>query len=219
MSAADDATASTKAALRQQFRAQRQALLPAAQPAIETQALRHVPGLLSPGQLLGLYWPLPGEVDLRALQTLLPGRVALPAITHTAEDGDAQLVYRLWDDARALAPDGCGIPAPEACTKALGGGGLGGGALEPEMLGLLLIPALACDAAGIRLGYGGGWYDRLRADPTWARVPALAVLPGGCRVEQLPRDPWDVPLQGWLDENGPCWLEAAPRCRTGETGC
>ena len=219
MSAADDATASTKAALRQQFRAQRQALLPAAQPAIETQALRHVPGLLSPGQLLGLYWPLPGEVDLRALQTLLPGRVALPAITHTAEDGDAQLVYRLWDDARALAPDGCGIPAPEACTKALGGGGLGGGALEPEMLGLLLIPALACDAAGIRLGYGGGWYDRLRADPTWARVPALAVLPGGCRVEQLPRDPWDVPLQGWLDENGPCWLEAAPRWRTGETGC
>ena len=72
MSTADDTTASTKALLRQQFRAQRQALLPVAQPAIETQALRHVPGLLSPGQLLGLYWPLPGEVDLRTLRTLLP---------------------------------------------------------------------------------------------------------------------------------------------------
>ena len=212
MSTADDATASTKALLRQQFRAQRQALLPVAQPAIETQALRHVPGLLSPGQLLGLYWPLPGEVDLRTLHSLLPGRVALPAITHTAEDGGAQLVYRLWDNAKALAPDGCGIPAPAACTGELRPGELGGGELEPEMLGLLLIPALAYDAAGIRLGYGGGWYDRLRADPTWARVPALAVLPQGCRVEQLPRDPWDVPLQGWLDENGPCWLEAAPRC-------
>jgi 5-formyltetrahydrofolate cyclo-ligase len=65
-----------------------------------------------------------------------------------------------------------------------------------------LIPALACDGAGIRLGYGGGWYDRLRADPTWAQVPALAVLPRGCRVEQLPRDPWDVPLHGWIDEDG-----------------
>jgi 5-formyltetrahydrofolate cyclo-ligase len=67
---------------------------------------------------------------------------------------------------------------------------------------LLLVPALACDAEGIRLGYGGGWYDRLRADPAWAQVPALAVLPRGCRVEQLPRDPWDVPLQGWIDEDG-----------------
>jgi 5-formyltetrahydrofolate cyclo-ligase len=200
---------SAKASLRRQFRAQRQALLPAAQPAIETQALRHVPGLLAPGQLLGLYWPLPGEVDLRVLRSLLPGRVALPAITHAAGDGDSQLVYRPWHDAEALAPDGCGIPAP---AGELSAGELGGGELDPEMLGLLLIPALACDAAGIRLGYGGGWYDRLRAAPAWARVPALAVLPRGCRVEQLPRDPWDVPLQGWLDENGPGWLDPAPRC-------
>jgi 5-formyltetrahydrofolate cyclo-ligase len=212
MSAADDATASGKAALRRQFRAERQALLPAAQPAIETQARRHVPGLLGPGQRLGLYWPLPGEVDLRALRSLLPGRVALPAITHAAGDGDAQLVYRPWHDAEALAPDGCGIPAPAECPGERRTGELGGSELDPEALGLLLIPALACDAAGIRLGYGGGWYDRLRADPAWARVPALAVLPRGCRVAQLPRDPWDVPLQGWLDENGPCWLEAAPRC-------
>ena len=76
------------------------------------------------------------------------------------------------------------------------------GGQAAEQLGLLLIPALACDGAGIRLGYGGGWYDRLRADPTWAQVPALAVLPRGCRVERLPRDPWDVPLQGWIDEDG-----------------
>jgi 5-formyltetrahydrofolate cyclo-ligase len=74
--------------------------------------------------------------------------------------------------------------------------------MPAQALGLLLVPALACDGAGIRLGYGGGWYDRLRADPSWAQVPALAVLPRGCRVGQLPRDPWDVPLQGWLDEEG-----------------
>jgi 5-formyltetrahydrofolate cyclo-ligase len=38
-------------------------------------------------------------------------------------------------------------------------------------------------------------------------VPAVAVLPRGCRVERLPRDPWDVPLQGWLDEDGLAWLD------------
>ena len=79
-----------------------------------------------------------------------------------------------------------------------------------ENLALLLVPALAFDNDGIRLGYGGGWYDRLRADPAWRRVPALAVLPAACRMETLPRDPWDVPFDGWLDETGLHWIGGAP---------
>ena len=170
---------STKASLRRHFRPLRQSLLEAVEGAIVAQARRHIPALVPAGRALGLYWPLPGEVDLRELETLLPGRLALPAIT------------------AGLEPVGCRIPAPLA----------GAGDLPAEALGLLLVPALACDASGIRLGYGGGWYDRLRADPAWAQVPAVAVLPRGCRVERLPRDPWDVPLQGWLDEDGLAWLD------------
>jgi 5-formyltetrahydrofolate cyclo-ligase len=65
------------------------------------------------------------------------------------------------------------------------------------------VPALAIDRTGLRLGSGGGWYDRLRADPAWRRVPALAVLPAACvSPHPLPRDPWDVPFTGWLDETG-----------------
>ena len=188
---------SAKASLRQQFRARRLALLPEAQPAIEAQARRHCPALLPPGRHLGLYWPLAGEVDLRSLQALLPNQLALPAITAPPGDPAARLVYRPWRSSDVLEPDGCSIPAPAARAAAPDEG-----ALAAEQLGLLLIPALACDATGIRLGYGSGWYDRLRADPTWAQVPALAVLPRGCRVERLPRDPWDVPLQGWIDEDG-----------------
>ncbi len=75
-------------------------------------------------------------------------------------------------------------------------------------MALLLVPALAVDSSGLRLGSGGGWYDRLRADPAWARVPALAVLPSGCLVPHLPRDPWDIPFDGWLDERG--WQFTGP---------
>jgi len=186
-----------KASLRQQFRARRLALLPEAQPAIEAQARRHCPALVPPGRHLGLYWPLAGEVDLRSLQALLPNQLALPAITAAPGDPTARLVYRPWRSSDVLEPDGCGIPAPAALAAAPDEG-----ALAAEQLGLLLIPALACDGAGIRLGYGGGWYDRLRADPAWAAVPALVVLPAACLAAALPRDGWDVPFSGWLDEHG-----------------
>ena len=183
---------STKASLRRHFRPLRQTLLQSVEGTIVAQARQHIPALVPAGRALGLYWPLPGEVDLRSLQALLPNQLALPAITAAPGDPAARLVYRPWRGGDPLEPDGCRIPAPLA----------GAGELPAQALGLLLVPALACDAAGIRLGYGGGWYDRLRADPAWAQVPALAVLPRGCRVEQLPRDPWDVPLQGWIDEDG-----------------
>jgi 5-formyltetrahydrofolate cyclo-ligase len=74
-------------------------------------------------------------------------------------------------------------------------------------MALLLAPALAFDRRGIRLGYGGGWFDRLRSDPAWRQVPALAVLPVACLQEALPTDPWDVPFHGWLDEQGVHWLQ------------
>ena len=187
----------TKESLRRHFRALRQGLVERAQPAIEAQAQKQVTELLADGRLLGLYCPLPGEINLLSLQNLLPGQLALPAITAGPRDPSARLVYRPWRAGDPLEPDGCGIQAPLA----------GAGELPAEALGLLLVPALACDASGIRLGYGGGWYDRLRAEPAWAQVPAVAVLPRGCRVERLPRDPWDVPLQGWLDEDGLAWLD------------
>ena len=49
-------------------------------------------------------------------------------------------------------------------------------ALEPISCSCL-VPALAVDASGIRLGYGGGYYDRLRAITSWRHVTALAVAP------------------------------------------
>ena len=177
-----------KAALRRHYRALRQTLLPQAGPVIADQ-LQGALGLLTvAGKHLGLYWPLAGEVDLLQLQRptawAYPCPLALPAISQ------GQLVYRAWEPESQLEPDDCGIPAPL------------GAALPASALSCLLVPALAFDGAGVRLGSGGGWYDRLRTDATWTRVPSFAVLPQGCLVGSLPRDPWDRPLDGWLDETG-----------------
>ena len=142
---------------------------------------------------LGLYWPVGHEPDWRPLLERWPEalrqRLALPVVR--CEGGIGRLTYGAWHPADPLHADGCGIPAPVAAAP-----------LQAHQLALLLVPALAIDQRGIRLGSGGGWYDRLRADPAWRQVPALAVLPAACVAPSLPADPWDVPFTGWLDETG-----------------
>jgi 5-formyltetrahydrofolate cyclo-ligase len=194
-----------KSELRSHWRRRRSAALPGSAAAILSVARRQVPALLPPDRLLGLWWPLAGEPDLLALRQQLPERLALPAIVPWNGAGAGahagrRLLYRRWREEDDLEPDLCGIPAPAP-----------GDGLEPEQIGLLLVPALAVDAGGLRLGSGGGWYDRLRADPRWRAIPALAVLPAACVTDALPRDPWDVPFDGWIDEAGLHWAAAAAK--------
>ncbi|MFM9088653.1 MAG: 5-formyltetrahydrofolate cyclo-ligase [Cyanobium sp.] len=181
-----------KPELRRHVRPQRRLAMAAAPGAIAAMAAGLVPPLLAPSQRLGLYWPMGHEPDLRPLARTLPAawrhQLALPAIRGSS------MLYLPWQMGDPLEPDGAGIPAP-----------LGAEGLTPDQLGLLLVPSLAVDVQGIRLGSGGGWYDRLRADPFWRAVPALAVVPALCVTAALPRDPWDVPLSGWLDETGLHW--------------
>ena len=182
-----------KQELRRQFKQQRRLVLPSAEAALQQVALRELPPLLRGGGRIGLYWPLPGEADLRSLAepAELRERLALPRVS------DGALHYLPWCPGEALVPDATGIPAPSGCEP-----------LRPDQMAALLAPALAVDRGGIRLGYGGGWFDRLRADPVWRAVPALAVLPAACVVAALPSDPWDVAFDGWLDELGVHWLQA-----------
>lgn len=184
---------SEKSKLRRRYRRTRRLSLAEAAAGIVAVARRELPGQVPPDRHLGLYWPLAQEPDLRILAERPPGPLALPAVRP-----GVGLVYLPWSPGEPLGPDACGIAAP-----------LEGTPLEPEALALLLVPALAVSPAGLRLGSGGGWYDRLRADPRWRAVPALAVLPAACVAAKLPSDPWDIPFSGWLDEEGLHWIGPA----------
>ena len=201
-----DVQANPKAALRSRYRQVRQQQ-PGGAALVEALvgALTQELAPLRRAGAIGLYWPLSGEPDLRplteqvALQSCawaLPAVLA-PAATAAAPANQAQLHYLPWQPGERLQPDACGIPAPACAT------GTHRSPLDPEQLALLLVPALAVDRDGIRLGYGGGWYDRLRAQPAWRRCLSLVVLPAACVCRSsLPRDPWDVPFDGWIDEHG-----------------
>ncbi len=82
--------------------------------------------------------------------------------------------------------------------------------LEPEpnspilsvaKVDLILIPAVACDHQGYRLGYGGGYYDRLLSDPFLAKIPTIGVVFEFAYLPAIPIESWDIPLSLVCTEN------------------
>ena len=74
---------------------------------------------------------------------------------------------------------------------------------------MLLVPALAIDQGGYRLGYGGGYFDRLRKKELWFSIPSFVVISSNCiSSNPLPRNEWDLPFNGWISEKGLHQIEA-----------
>lgn len=100
------------------------------------------------------------------------------------------LVFRQWHPDMEMTPGGFGIPVPPETMDEV----------TPD---LLLVPFLAFDGEGYRLGYGGGYYDRtlaaLRADN--ADLMAVGVAYGAQKTDKLPREATDQPLDLVVTEN------------------
>lgn len=74
--------------------------------------------------------------------------------------------------------------------------------VDPSLVDLILVPAVACDVRGYRLGYGAGYYDRLLSRPPWRTIPTLGIVFEYARLPSLPRDVWDRPMRGICSESG-----------------
>ncbi len=83
-----------------------------------------------------------------------------------------------------LQPGAFGIQEPHPDTPML----------SAEEVDLILVPAVACDRQGYRLGYGGGFYDRLLSTPAWKYKPTIGIVFSYALFDTLPTDSWDCPL-------------------------
>ncbi|MDJ0735179.1 MAG: 5-formyltetrahydrofolate cyclo-ligase [Nostocaceae cyanobacterium] len=74
--------------------------------------------------------------------------------------------------------------------------------VNSEAVDLILVPTVACDYQGYRLGYGGGYYDRLLSSPEWVNKVTIGIAFDFAYLPQLPVEPWDRRLQGVCTESG-----------------
>jgi len=178
----------SKAALRREAMGRRDALSGEARnAAAEAIAARPFPLAIKPGTIVSGFMPLKSEINPLPLMRKLAAqgaRLALPVIAGRGK----LLIIRAWDFGAPLDRGQWHIrePKPEAA------------AVEPD---ILLVPLLAFDRAGHRVGYGAGYYD-LTITQLRARKPVMAVglAFAAQEVPAVPATPHDARLDLVLTE-------------------
>jgi 5-formyltetrahydrofolate cyclo-ligase len=130
------------------------------------RSLETLPAFVEAGRVAG-YWACRGELPLNlvlAAAALRGQSIALPRII-----GPRQLRFAPWKLGDEVEPNRFGIPEPVAAEEAL---------LDPADLDVVLLPLLAFDRHGQRIGYGGGFYDASFAFLCESPRPARPLLVG-----------------------------------------
>jgi 5-formyltetrahydrofolate cyclo-ligase len=150
--------------------------------------------------MLGVYWALQSEPDLQAVYAELAAngvQLALPVVL----EKDAPLAFASWQPGEAMGQDKMKVPIPAQLR------------LLPRPPALL-VPCLGYNSLRLRLGYGGGFYDRTLAETTEAAEsaevseaarPARTTTIGigyACMAAQFAGDPHDIALDCIITEAG-----------------
>jgi len=187
------------------MRLRRRALTPREQRQAAERLARHLTTLpdFVRSRHIALYWPNDGEVDPRPLaqRAWQAGKECYLPVLHPFEG--RLLWFARWRPDTPLHPNRFGIPEPDP---------MGEPRWRAPYLNLVLLPLVAFDRAGGRLGMGGGFYDRTFAFKNGGPGtigPSLVGLAHACQeVPQLVRDSWDIPLNAVVTDRG---LVRAPR--------
>jgi 5,10-methenyltetrahydrofolate synthetase len=180
-----------KKTLRRQLQAERQSLVDRHERAMQLQQVLRVWLATRQETAIGAYWPIKGEFD--ALPALFRWsevderrRIGLPVVNRETK----QLSFHVWYPGCPMEEDAYGIPKPKDTA-----------AFQPT---LLLVPCVGYGPKGVRLGYGGGFYDRTLAALSPRPVTVGLGYAHGF-VPWLEAEPHDVPLDAILNEDGVAW--------------
>lgn len=136
---------------------------------------------------ISAFWPMGEEIDIRPLLQALHEDGHPLCLPRTPKRGEP-LTFHAWRPGETLERGPLGTSQPPAAAPVI----------EPDAL---IVPLLAVDPAGFRLGYGGGYYDRTLTRLRSRRaVTAIGVGFDAQRVERVPTSPHDARLDFLLTE-------------------
>lgn len=186
----DNAPAAAKSELRSQLLAARRAVSPELHAGEAAALAGHLAVLAAAAGTVCAYLPVRGEPGSTAMLDGLAHRGVRVLLPVVRTDDDGVPLALLWGD---YHPDTLANPLVEARF----------GLLEPAppwlpaesvaQADLMLVPALAVDRRGVRLGRGAGFYDR-SLQLCRAGVPLVAVVRDAELVDELPAEDHDVPM-------------------------
>ena len=171
----------------------------------EESILRHIAdwNLFRRAEDVLIYMALPGEVDLGPLASLgrdAPGTKRFH-LTRTGTATAGLSIHLLEMQSLERHPFGFLQPPAHAPETPL------------ETIDLVLVPGLAFDRRGTRLGFGRGLYDRLLGKLA-NNVPLAGVTPSALLVPALPREAHDIPMTHLVTENGVTEIRERPQQQT-----
>ena len=182
-----------KTALRAAQVARRDGLTPQTRAASAAAIAARVRSLPAWSRARGVlsYMAFGSELDLDALHRELLQQGRLLVAPRVPAQGRVLELRQVADLKQDLAPSRWGIPEPlpERCPL-----------VDPAQIDLVLVPGVAFDRWGNRLGYGAGFYDRLflRLLPSALRV---ACVHDALLVDRVPAEPHDAPVDLLLTES------------------
>lgn len=139
---------------------------------------------------VGIYFPNDGEINVTLLmQKDCSKRFYLPVLPPR---GKRRLWFAHYEAGARLASDRFGIPEP-----------ITGGRVRAEDLDLLLVPLVAFDDKGGRIGMGGGFYDATLSFLLRPRTRPIRVIGAAYqfqKIDDIPKESWDIPLHGVISD-------------------
>jgi 5-formyltetrahydrofolate cyclo-ligase len=190
MSSMSEEAADEKLELRRSIRDRRDALTEAERSALSAAVATVVFAAFDgPPAIVSSFWAMGSEIDPGPLEARLRTaghHIALPVM----QGRNQPLQFRLWNLGDPLVDRIWGIREPTAAAPVV----------EPD---ILLVPLLAFDAAGWRLGYGAGFYDRtLRTLRERKAILAVGLAFDEQRVDAVPHLDYDEPLDWVVTPSG-----------------